>query len=168
MIVPTGEGLRLRLYRRTRTGSTAGPYHGTNETAVQEGLSRYRHDRHRGSRNPFAAAGPDVHGGFMSDRLSPGSGGPLVDPDGGLWTMTRRRLDLRVVRRALRSVDRVVLLGENGGFDLCWVGPEHRSALWARLQDRYVGPSGAVDGDYSGYEFVNNDGDRLMYIEMWC
>ena len=105
----------------------------------------------------------------MSGTLSPGSGGPLVDPDGvEQRTMTRRRLDLRVVRRAARSADRLVLLGESGGFDLSWVKPDQRSALWARIRNRYFGPGGTSHGDYSGYEFVNDDGDRLIYIEVWC
>jgi hypothetical protein len=104
----------------------------------------------------------------MWGTLSPGSGGPLVDPDGRPWTMTRRRLDLRIVRRAMRSADRLVLLGEDGGSDLTWVGQDQRPALWARMRDRYLGPGGTEYGDYSGYEFVNDDGDTLVYIEVWC
>jgi hypothetical protein len=108
------------------------------------------------------------HHGVMWGTLSPGSGGPLVDPDGQRWTMTRRRLDLRLVRRALRSADRRVLLGENVGCDLSWVGPDERPALWARLRDKYFGPGGTEYGEYSAYEFVNDDGDSLTYIEVSC
>ena len=104
----------------------------------------------------------------MAGTLSPGSGGPLVDPDGGVWKMTRGRLDLRLVRRALRSPDRLVLLGEDEGSDLRWVDPDHRSALWIRVRGRWFGPGGTAYGNYSGYEFENDDGDSLTYIEVWC
>jgi hypothetical protein len=101
--------------------------------------------------------------------LSPGSGGSLVDPDGQAWTMTRRRLDLRLVRRALRSKDRLVLLGDAGGFDLRWVAHDERADLWVRIHDRYAGPGGDFHaGEYMGYEFVHEDGRRLVYLEVWC
>ncbi len=83
--------------------------------------------------------------------------------------MTRRRLDLRLVRRALRSKDRLVLLGNAGGFDLQWIEPDERTALWARVSDRYAGPDGDIHaGQYMGYEFVHQDGRRLVYLEVWC
>jgi hypothetical protein len=82
--------------------------------------------------------------------------------------MARRRLDLRLVRRAMRSPGRRVLLGEDGGSDLTWVGPDQRLALWERMKDRYFGPGGTEHGDHSGYEFVNDHGDSLIYIEVWC
>jgi hypothetical protein len=99
--------------------------------------------------------------------LSPGSGGPLVDPDGNAWSMSRRRLDLRVVRRGLRSDRAVVLVGESSGFDLRWVTPEQRPGLWEQLRKSYQGPGGS-GGDYMGYEFVNNHGARLLYLEKDC
>lgn len=101
----------------------------------------------------------------MPDRLSPGSGGPLVDPDGVVWSMTKRRVDLRVVRRALQSDSAVVLLGDSGGFDLHWVAPDQRPELWERVRKDYRGPGGGVDGDHTGYEFVNHVGARLLYLE---
>jgi hypothetical protein len=82
--------------------------------------------------------------------------------------MTRRRVDLRLVRRALRHAERRVLLGENGGFTLRWVGAGERAGLWQQLRGNYAGPGGATGGDYMGYEFVNSDGEQLMYIEIWC
>lgn len=82
--------------------------------------------------------------------------------------MTRRRLDIRIVRRAMRSAARLVLLGEDGGSDLTWVDPGQRPALWARMRNQYFGPGGTEHGTYSGYEFVNDKGDSLTYIEVWC
>jgi hypothetical protein len=110
----------------------------------------------------------DRHCAGMTERLSPGSGGPLVDPDGGTWSMSRRRLDLRVVRRALRSESASVLLGENGGFNLKWVAADQRPTLWERLRKDYRGPGGVPDGDYVGHEFVNEIGARLLYLEKSC
>jgi len=104
----------------------------------------------------------------MPDRLSPGSGGPLVDPDGRSWTMNRRKLDVRIVRRALKSPDGLVLLGETGGFDLRWVGPEQRPALWEQVRGRYRGAGGDINADFMAYEFVHADGGRLVYIELSC
>ena len=105
----------------------------------------------------------------MTAQLSPGSGGPLVDPDGHAWTMTRRRLDLRLVRRALRNSGRLVLLGEDGGFSLRWIRPEERASLWEVLRHRYAGPGGDFhEGDHMGHEFVDADGRQLTYIEVSC
>jgi len=67
----------------------------------------------------------------------------------------RRRLDLRLVRRALRSADAALLLGEGCGFQLSWIDPQDGSALWERLRRNNAGPGGVVDGDYMGNEFVN-------------
>ena len=104
-----------------------------------------------------------------TESLSPGSGGPLIDPDGHRWTMTHRRLDLRLVRRALRGSNRLVLLGESGGCQLRWVEIDERASLWARVRDRYAGPGGDFQtGEYMGYEFVDQAGRRLMYLEVWC
>jgi hypothetical protein len=82
--------------------------------------------------------------------------------------MARRRLDLRLLRRALRSPDRLVLLGEDGGFTLRWIGSDQRSALWDLVRDQWYGPGGTAHGTYSGYEFVNNNGGSLIYVEAWC
>lgn len=104
----------------------------------------------------------------MTAQLSPGSGGPLVDPDGWTWIRTRQRLDLRLVHRAIRDSGRLVLLGENGGFSLRWVRPEERASLWERVRHRYAGPGGnSQKSDHIGHEFVAADG-RLVYIEVSC
>jgi hypothetical protein len=79
--------------------------------------------------------------------------------------MTRGRLDLRVVRRALRSEGAIVLIGESGGFDLRWVAPEQRHALWEQVCKNYRGPGGGPFGDYMGYEFVNEGGAHLRVPE---
>ncbi|WP_203911336.1 hypothetical protein [Rhizocola hellebori] len=104
----------------------------------------------------------------MIERLSPGSGGPLVDPDDVVWSMTKRHVDLRVVRRALRSDSALVLLGEGGGFDLHWVMPDQRLALWERVRRDYHGPDCVGDGTHAGYQFMNQDGARMLYLERWC
>ena len=112
---------------------------------------------------------PWLNSGTVISRLSPGSGGPLVDPDGSVWTITRRRLDLRVVRGALHGDATVpLLLGENGGFDIRWVRPDERASLWERVRSRYAGRGGVRNGNYMGHEFVNPDGQALVYIEVWC
>jgi hypothetical protein len=36
------------------------------------------------------------------------------------------------------------------------------------MRDRYFGPGGTACGNYSGHEFVNDNGDRLIYIEVSC
>jgi len=69
--------------------------------------------------------------------------------DGAAW------LDLRLLRRALRSADAALLLGEACGFQLSWIDPLDRSALWERLRRNSAGPGGVVDGDYMGNEVVN-------------
>jgi hypothetical protein len=105
----------------------------------------------------------------MSTELSPGSGGPLVDPDGGTWTMSRRRLDLRLMRRALRAdATERLLLGESGGFDIRWVEPAERPQLWRQLRDGYNGPGSTSQGPYAGYTFVDAAGREIVYIEVSC
>jgi hypothetical protein len=82
--------------------------------------------------------------------------------------MRRRRLDLRVVRRGLRSNSALVLVGESGGFDLRWVVAEQRPELWGQVRKNYRGPGGGTCGDYMGYEFVNDAGACLLYLEKAC
>ena len=104
----------------------------------------------------------------MNGQLSPGSGGPLIDPDGVVWSMSRRDLDLRVVRRALRSSDLKVLLGTGAGFDLCWAAPDQRTVLWQELRKNYWHRSSGTQGAFAAYEFVNDAGAHLLYIEKSC
>lgn len=106
--------------------------------------------------------------GMASDRLSPASGGPLVDPEGHEWTMVRRRLDVRVVRRALRNRDQAVLIGEDGGFSLRWVEPTERSTLWERVKRSYAGPGGEPGGYWVGCQFADDTGNRIVYLELHC
>jgi hypothetical protein len=62
-----------------------------------------------------------------------------------------------------------LLLGEDGGFTLRWVGSEDRASLLARVRNRYAGPGGDFQrGDYMGHEFADADGRQLVYIEMSC
>lgn len=107
----------------------------------------------------------------MSDRLSPGSSGEMVDPDGRVWTVRRKKLDLRVVRNLLRRADLPLLIGGSGGFDLRWVGAEDRADVWARIRHNYAGPGGGESSsrpDYMGYDFEDDEGNRLLYLEEWC
>jgi hypothetical protein len=108
--------------------------------------------------------------GGMSERLGmwAWASGELVDPDGTTWTVTRQRLDLRIVRRALRSANYQVLFGHCADDDLGSVNPEQRAALWEQVRDCYRGPGGNDDGDYIGYEYAAPDGRRLVYIEALC
>jgi hypothetical protein len=94
--------------------------------------------------------------------------GSLIDPEGTTWTVTRRRLDLRIVRRALRSGNYLVVLGHCAGGDLSWVGSEQRAALWEQVRSCYRGPGGDELGDYMGDEFGAADGRRLVYLEALC
>ena len=94
--------------------------------------------------------------------------GSIVDPEGCAWRATRQRLDLRIVRRALRSANYQVLVGTCVGGELGWVAAEQRAELWGQVRDCYRGPGGNDDGDYVGHEYVALDGRRLVYIEVSC
>jgi hypothetical protein len=111
---------------------------------------------------------PCVVGGTDRGDVVLGSGGePFVDPDGGAWSMTGRHLDLRVVRRRLRSEGILVLAGCDG-CDIHWVAPEQRSELWGQVRKSYRGPGGGPCGQFMGFEFVNDSGDRLLYLQKPC
>jgi hypothetical protein len=106
-----------------------------------------------------------------SERRSPATGGPLVDPEGTHWTMRRRRLPLRTVRTMLRQEERRVLVGMGGGFQLGWAPADSRPALWERIRRRYAGPGGRPVCDrpeYVGCEFESPDGSRILYLEEHC
>jgi hypothetical protein len=104
----------------------------------------------------------------MVEQLNhPSSSGVLVDPDGGVWSMSRKGLDLRIVRRAFRTDAATVVLGESNGFDLRWVAADQRAALWEQVRENYSGPGGS-GGDYLGHEFVNGSRARLLYLEKAC
>ena len=53
---------------------------------------------------------------------------------------------------------------EDNGFDLRWVAPEQRSALWQLVRKNYWGPAG-TGGEFTGFEFANDNGDRLLHLE---
>ena len=86
--------------------------------------------------------------------------------------MKRKRLDVRTVRSLLRHDEVPFLLGESGGFELRWIAPEDRSALWEEIRQSYVGSSRATrtvgSFEYLGHEFTNDDGDRLLFVEVSC
>jgi hypothetical protein len=93
------------------------------------------------TRLPAAVGGVGPRHTANVAQLSPGGTGQLTDPDGRQWTVTRRRLDVRVVRRLLRRADIPVLLGEGGGFRLRWVASSERPATWEQVRNCYAGRS---------------------------
>lgn len=70
----------------------------------------------------------------------------------------------------MRRRDVPVLLGESGGFDLRWVMDEERVTLSELVRRNYalVAESATSDSVYMGYEFGDEAGQRLLYIEEWC
>jgi hypothetical protein len=82
--------------------------------------------------------------------------------------MTRPRLDLRIVRRALRSANYHILQGHCAGCGPVDVSADQRAALWEQVRHSYRGPGGNGDGDYTGYEYTSADGRRLVYLEAAC
>ncbi|KAB8174261.1 hypothetical protein [Microbispora catharanthi] len=60
--------------------------------------------------------------------------------------------------------------GKSGGFDLRWVTYEERVALSELVRRNYafMAESATSDTVYMGYEFGDEAGQRLLYIEEWC
>ncbi|MCF2527367.1 hypothetical protein [Yinghuangia soli] len=102
--------------------------------------------------NPDSLAGPVV----------------LVDDGGGRWSLHRKRLDLRVVRRLAKDRDAVVIWGDMGGISPRALSEAERGEVWAQLKDAYAGPGGKPDGRYLGHEFRSDDGWRMLYVEDHC
>jgi len=103
---------------------------------------------------------------------SPGTRGLLVDADGRQWRVRRGRIDLRIVKRLIRRLDVVVMLGESGGFGLRAVPADERGRLWETVRHAYAGPgarpSVTGDVDYLGYEFTRDGGAVMLYLEQRC
>ncbi|XIE77177.1 hypothetical protein AB6O49_00355 [Streptomyces sp. SBR177] len=93
----------------------------------------------------------------------------LVDEQGTCWTLHRKRLDLRVVRRLVKDATVTVIWGEMGGIVPRAVDAAERSLLWPRIKDAYKGPGGAgEDGRYLAHEFRADSGRRMVYVEDHC
>lgn len=107
-----------------------------------------------------------------TETASPGTRGELVEPDGRRWLVRRRRIDLRLARRLIHRADVVVVLGESGGFQPRRISATERTQLWQRVRHAYTGGGGtgpSVDGrDYVGYEFTNDSGALMLYLEERC
>lgn len=107
-----------------------------------------------------------------TETTSPGTRGELVEPDGHRWLVRRRRIDLRLVRRLIRRADVVVVLGESGGFRPRRIGATERTQLWQTIRRAYTGrgaTSPTIGGhDYVGYEFIDNGGLLMLYLEEHC
>lgn len=101
--------------------------------------------------------------------ISPTTTGELVDADGHRWILRRRRIDLRIVRRLLHRTDVVVMLSESAGLQPRLIPAHERPPVWETVRRAYAGPGGPdqiIDGsEYLGYEFADNDGTTLLYLE---
>jgi hypothetical protein len=99
----------------------------------------------------------------------PATQGELVEADGRRWVVRRRRIDPRLVKRLIRRTDVVVILGESGGSRPRRLVDAERTAIWEKVRGAYAGrasPGPSVDGsDYQGYEFVDDDGAVMLYLE---
>lgn len=46
---------------------------------------------------------------------------------------------------------------------------EDRSGMWTRIRHSYPGgDESSWRPDYMAYEFEDDDGHRLLYVEVWC
>ncbi len=70
----------------------------------------------------------------------------------------------------MRRRDLPVLLGASGGFELRWVMDDERNALSELVSRNYAftADSPADGSEYMGYEFEDETGRRLLYVEEWC
>jgi hypothetical protein len=104
-----------------------------------------------------------------TETASPAALGELVEADGHRWLVQRRRIDLRVVKRLIRRSDVVVVLGGSGEFRHRRIAPSERTSIWETVRRAYAGPGGVkrtVDGpDYMAYQFVDDGGTVMLYLE---
>ncbi|MFI5527839.1 hypothetical protein ACIA8O_04700 [Kitasatospora sp. NPDC051853] len=93
----------------------------------------------------------------------------LLDEQGKLWALHRKRLDFRVVRRMVKDAATPVVWGEMGGIRPRQVAEDERATLWSRVKGAYKGPGGTPStGRYLAHEFRAEPGRRLLYIEDHC
>lgn len=92
----------------------------------------------------------------------------LVDEHNTTWTLHRKRLDLRVVRRLARDRATPVVWGDVGGTSPRQLPESERPELWPRLKDDYHGPGGTPLGRYLAHEFRAAADRRMLYVEDHC
>ncbi|GAA4965349.1 hypothetical protein GCM10023205_32120 [Yinghuangia aomiensis] len=92
----------------------------------------------------------------------------LVDEHGVAWTLHRKRLDLRVVRRLVKDRATPVVWGDMGGTSPRSLPESERPALWPRLKDGYRGPDGNSSGRYLAHEFRAGPDRRMLHVEDHC
>lgn len=92
----------------------------------------------------------------------------LVDEHGVAWTLHRKRLDLRIVRRLAKDQATPVVWGDMGGVSPRPLPESERPELWPRLKDQYRGPGGTSSGRYLAHEFRAAPDRRMLYVEDHC
>jgi hypothetical protein len=102
--------------------------------------------------------------------LSPHGDGKLTDPEGHTWSIRRRRLDPRTARSMIRRSDVAVLVGEGGGGVLRWLADAERTSFAEEVRRCYWLPRAGSDSpiSYTGHEFTDRAGKRLIYVETHC
>ena len=100
--------------------------------------------------------------------------GVINDWAGTTWHRKGKELDMRVARRLVISAD-LMVLGRGGSTMLEDVPPEQRPAVWAKASRRYEGPGGKIEGSewpkeplYSAFQFVSDDGRKLLLVDESC
>ncbi|MGA5822055.1 hypothetical protein ACPC54_29835 [Kitasatospora sp. NPDC094028] len=94
----------------------------------------------------------------------------LLDDEGTTWTLHRKRLDLRTVRRLVRIPETALVRGRMGGLAPEATADTERPGLWELIRRDYGGPGGDPNhGRYVAHEFRADSGRRRMvYIEDHC
>jgi hypothetical protein len=93
----------------------------------------------------------------------------LLDDQGVLWVLHRRRVDLRIVRRLVKDTATLVVWGDMGGISPRLTTEAERPVLWDQIKDEYNGPGGAGStGRYLAHVFLTESGRRMLYVEDHC
>ncbi|KJS62439.1 hypothetical protein [Streptomyces rubellomurinus] len=93
----------------------------------------------------------------------------LLDDEGTTWTLHRKHLDLRTVRRLVRTLETALVWGRMGGLAPEATTDDRRPELWELIKRGYGGPGGDPDhGRYTAHEFRSDSGRRMVYVEDHC